>query len=46
MNMRYRITLTVDERDELRSFALAGKGAFRRLKRAVDLPVHPPPPFG
>ncbi len=37
MNIRYRITLTVEERDELRSFVLAGKGAFRRLKRAQIL---------
>ena len=37
MNVRYRITLTVEERDELRSFVLAGKGAFRRLKRAQIL---------
>ena len=37
MNVRYRITLTREERDELRSFVLAGKGAFRRLKRAQIL---------
>lgn len=37
MNVRYRITLTVEERDELLSFVLAGKGAFRRLKRAQIL---------
>ena len=37
MNVRYRITLTTEERDELRSFVLAGKGAFRRLKRAQIL---------
>jgi transposase len=37
MNVRYRITLTTDERDELRSFVQAGKGAFRRLKRAQIL---------
>jgi transposase len=37
MNVRYRITLTVEERDDLLSFVLAGKGAFRRLKRAQIL---------
>jgi len=37
MNVRYRITLTVEERDELRRFVQAGKGAFRRLKRAQIL---------
>src|SRR3954462_6827763 len=37
MNIRYRITLTVEERDELLSFVQAGKGAFRRLKRAQIL---------
>lgn len=37
MNVRYRITLTTEERDELRSFVQAGKGAFRRLKRAQIL---------
>lgn len=37
MNVRYRITLTSEERDQLRAFVLAGKGAFRRLKRAQIL---------
>jgi transposase len=37
MNVRYRITLTADERDQLRSFVQTGKGAFRRLKRAQIL---------
>ena len=37
MNVRYRITLTSDEREQLRSFVQAGKGAFRRLKRAQIL---------
>jgi transposase len=37
MNVRYRITLTPEERDQLRAFVLAGKGAFRRLKRAQIL---------
>lgn len=37
MNLRYRITLTPEERDQLRSFVQAGKGAFRRLKRAQIL---------
>jgi transposase len=37
MNVRYRITLTDEERDQLQSFAQAGKGAFRRLKRAQIL---------
>jgi transposase len=37
MNVRYRITLTSEERDELRTFVHSGKGAFRRLKRAQIL---------
>ena len=37
MNIRYRITLTAEERDQLRSFVQTGKGAFRRLKRAQIL---------
>jgi transposase len=37
MNVRYRITLTDEERDQLRSFVQAGRGAFRRLKRAQVL---------
>ena len=37
MNVRFRVTLTTEERDWLQSFVLAGKGAFRRLKRAQIL---------
>ena len=37
MNIRYRITLTSEERDQLESFVQVGKGAFRRLKRAQIL---------
>jgi transposase len=37
MNVRYRITLTAEERDQLRRFVQAGKGAFRKLKRAQIL---------
>lgn len=37
MNVRYRITLTLEERDDLLRFVLAGKGAFRKLKRAQIL---------
>lgn len=37
MNVRYRITLTADERSELRTLLQAGKGAARRLKRAQIL---------
>ena len=37
MNVRFRVTLTTDERDWLHAFVLAGKGAFRRLKRAQIL---------
>jgi transposase len=37
MNVRYRITLTSEEREQLRSFVQAGKGAFRRLERAQIL---------
>ena len=37
MNVRYRITLTSEEREELRSMVQAGKGPFRRLKRAQIL---------
>lgn len=37
MNVRYRVTLMSEERDELRNFVQAGKGAFRRLKRAQIL---------
>ncbi|HEX4447055.1 MAG TPA: IS630 family transposase [Polyangiaceae bacterium] len=37
MNVRYRITLADEERDQLRSLVQAGRGAFRRLKRAQIL---------
>ena len=37
MNVRYRITLTAEERSELRTLVQAGKGAARRLKRAQIL---------
>ena len=37
MNVRYRITLTSEERESLRSLTQAGKGRFRRLKRAQIL---------
>jgi transposase len=37
MNIRYRITLTSEEREMLRSMVQAGKGRFRRLKRAQIL---------
>jgi len=37
MNVRYRITLTSEERDMLRAMVQAGKGRFRRLKRAQIL---------
>jgi len=37
MNVRYRITLTSEEREALRSLTQGGKGRFRRLKRAQIL---------
>jgi transposase len=37
MNIRYRITLTSEEREALRRLIQAGKGRFRRLKRAQIL---------
>jgi len=37
MNVRYRITLTSEEREMLRSMVQVGKGRFRRLKRAQIL---------
>jgi transposase len=37
MNVRYRITLTSEEREQLRSMVQAGKGRVRRLKRAQIL---------
>ena len=37
MNVRYRITLTPDEREQLRALVQAGKGRVRRLKRAQIL---------
>jgi transposase len=37
MNVRYRITLTSEEREMLRAMIQAGKGRFRRLRRAQIL---------
>jgi len=37
MNVRYRITLTPEEREQLCSLVQGGKGRFRRLKRAQIL---------
>lgn len=37
MNVRYRITLTSEEREQLWSLVQSGKGRFRRLKRAQIL---------
>jgi hypothetical protein len=37
MNIRYRVDLTVDERDELKRLLSAGKCSARRLKRAQIL---------
>lgn len=37
MNVRYRITLTSEEREQLRGMVQAGKGRVRRLKRAQIL---------
>jgi transposase len=37
MNVRYRITLTSEERELLRAMIQAGKGRFRRLRRAQIL---------
>jgi transposase len=37
MNVRYRVTLTTEERATLRALIQAGKGRFRRLKRAQVL---------
>jgi len=37
MNIRYRITLTSEEREQLWSLVQSGKGRFRRLKRAQIL---------
>jgi hypothetical protein len=37
MNGRYLITLTFEEREMLRGMVQAGKGRFRRLKRAQIL---------
>jgi transposase len=37
MNVRYRVTLTNEERAELQSMVSGGKGAVRRLKRAQIL---------
>lgn len=37
MNIRYRVTLSMEERAELLAMARAGKGAVRRIKRAQIL---------
>jgi transposase len=37
MNIRYRVTLTPDERQHLAAFVRGGKGAVRKLKRAQIL---------
>ena len=37
MNLRYRITLTSEEQEQLRSMVQRGKGSVRRLKRAQIL---------
>jgi hypothetical protein len=37
MNVRYRVTLTQDERDELEMLLSGGKQAARKLKRAQIL---------
>jgi transposase len=37
MNIRYRVTLTGDEREQLQSLVRGGKGAVRRIKRAQIL---------
>jgi hypothetical protein len=37
MNIRYRVTLTTDERSHLESLVQGGKGAVRRIKRAQIL---------
>lgn len=37
MNIRYRVTLTGDEREQLRNLVSSGKGAVRRIKRAQIL---------
>jgi hypothetical protein len=37
MNVRYRVTLTPDERESLEALVRGGKGAVRRLKRAQIL---------
>ena len=34
MNIRYRVTLTEDERGQLQNVVSVGKGAVRRIKRA------------
>ena len=37
MNIRYRVTLTTDERQQLQEFVNGGKGAVRKIKRAQIL---------
>ena len=37
MNIRYRVTLSSEERQQLQAFASGGKGAVRKVKRAQIL---------
>src|SRR5262245_45340835 len=37
MNLRYRVTLSPEERTELQTFVAGGKGAVRRIRRAQIL---------
>src|SRR6266511_3537294 len=37
MNIRHRVTLTSDEREQLQNLVKGGKGAVRRIKRAQIL---------
>ena len=37
MNIRYRVTLSVDERQQLEAMVQGGKGAVRKIKRAQVL---------
>jgi hypothetical protein len=37
MNIRYRVTLTVEERQQLQTLAGGGQGAVRQIKRAQIL---------
>jgi hypothetical protein len=38
MNLRYRVTLSAEERTTLENLVSGGKGRVRRLKRAQILP--------